>query len=134
MNHTIVHFEIPADDPEKLADFYSNLFGWKIQKMTGMPGMEDVDYWTVGTVPTDDKGMPTEPGVNGGMMKRQTPDQRPTNYISVESVAEYVQKAKSLGAKVALDKMPVPGMGWFAQIVDPQGNVIALWETDQSAK
>jgi len=49
-------------------------------------------------------------------------------------VDQYVAKAKSLGANIALDKMPVPGMGWFAQIVDPQGNVIALWETDQSAK
>lgn len=31
MNHTIVHFEIRGDDPKALADFYANLFGWKVQ-------------------------------------------------------------------------------------------------------
>ncbi|MDP2660146.1 MAG: VOC family protein [Dehalococcoidia bacterium] len=30
MNRTIVHFEIPANDPEKLAAFYRGLFGWKM--------------------------------------------------------------------------------------------------------
>jgi len=31
VDHTIVHFEIPADDVKKLARFYSELFGWKIE-------------------------------------------------------------------------------------------------------
>jgi predicted enzyme related to lactoylglutathione lyase len=29
---TIVHFDIPADDPERAKKFYSDLFGWKIEK------------------------------------------------------------------------------------------------------
>jgi uncharacterized protein len=29
---TIVHFEIPADDVERSKKFYSDLFGWKIEK------------------------------------------------------------------------------------------------------
>jgi predicted enzyme related to lactoylglutathione lyase len=35
MDHTIVHFEIPADDPERAARFYRDLFGWKIDKYEG---------------------------------------------------------------------------------------------------
>ena len=129
MNHGVVHFEIPADDPDKLASFYGDLFGWQVEKMPG--GME---YWGLRTVPTDDKGMPTEPGgINGGLMRRQAPDQRPINYVNVESIDEYVGKAKSLGASVMVEKMSVPGMGWFAQLVDPQGNPFALWQTDMSA-
>jgi predicted enzyme related to lactoylglutathione lyase len=31
------------------------------------------------------------------------------------------------------DKMPVPGMGWFAQCKDPEGNSFGLWQTDSSA-
>ncbi len=31
-------------------------------------------------------------------------------------------------------KSPVPGMGWFAMLIDPQGNPFALWQTDSSAK
>ena len=32
-NPTIVHFEIPADDVERARNFYSTLFGWKIEKI-----------------------------------------------------------------------------------------------------
>jgi predicted enzyme related to lactoylglutathione lyase len=30
---TIVHFEIPADDIERARKFYTDLFGWKIEKI-----------------------------------------------------------------------------------------------------
>ena len=29
---TLVHFEIPADDVERSRKFYTDLFGWKIEK------------------------------------------------------------------------------------------------------
>lgn len=130
MAHGVVHFEIPGDDPEKLVTFYQSLFGWKIDKAP-MAGME---YWMVSTVPTDDQGTPTEPGaINGGIMKRQMPAQQPVNYINVESVDDYVQKAKGLGATVAVEKMAVAGMGWFAQLLDPQGNLFAIWQDTPGA-
>lgn len=132
MSHGVVHFEIPGDDPERLAGFYRDLFGWQIDKV---PMEGGVDYWIVSTVPTDEQGMPTEPGgINGGLTKRQAPEQRPINYVNVESVDEYLQKAKGLGATVLIDKMPVPGMGWFAWLLDPQGNQIGLWQTEASAR
>ena len=30
MDHTIVHFEIPANDVQKLKKFYEEALGWKI--------------------------------------------------------------------------------------------------------
>jgi len=33
VDHTIVHSEMPADDVEKLRNFYSGLFVWKTEKM-----------------------------------------------------------------------------------------------------
>lgn len=130
MSHGVVHFEIPADDPDTLGAFYEGLFGWKIDKLV----LGGTEYWAFTTVPTDDKGMPTEPGgINGGMMRRQNPGDRPVNYVDVESVDEYARKAQSLGATVALGKTPVPGMGWFATVVDPQGNTLGLWQTDSAA-
>ncbi|MFL5403693.1 MAG: VOC family protein [Gemmatimonadales bacterium] len=129
MDHTIVHFEIPADNPERAAKFYRELFGWEINRWEGSadPGFE---YWMVKTVPTDSEGHPARPGVNGGLMRRMFPGQAPVNYILVESVDEFVKKAERLGAKVMMQKTPVPGMGWFAQLTDPEGNVIAIWEAD----
>jgi uncharacterized protein len=132
MDHTIVHFEIPADDPERAAEFYRELFGWDIKKYEGSAagGME---YWMVKTVPTDADGRPVRPGVNGGLMRRMYPNQPPVNYINVENVDEAVSRAEQLGAKILMGKTPVPGMGWFAQLNDPEGNLIAVWETDMSA-
>ena len=124
MDHTIVHFEIPADDVEKLRKFYSELFGWKIEKMPG-----PVEYWGIATVPVDEKGMPQRPGVNGGMMKKQNPEHKPVNYIAVESVDEYVKKIATLGGKVIVPKMEVPGIGWWALALDPEGNQFAIMQS-----
>ena len=124
MDHTIVHFEIPADDVEKLRKFYSELFGWKIEKMPG-----PVEYWGIATVPVNEKGMRQRPGVNGGMMKRQNPEHKPVNYIAVESVDEYVKKIEALGGRVIAPKMEVPGIGWWALALDPEGNQFAILQS-----
>ena len=128
MSHTVVHFEIPADQPERAAEFYRELFGWKIDHMEG-----PMDYWLVNTVATGADGRPTEQGVNGGLMRRMMPGQTPVNYISVENVDQFSRKAESLGAKVVVPKMPVPGMGWFAQLTDTEGNIFAIWQHDPAA-
>ncbi len=132
MDHTIVHFEIPADDPERAAKFYRELFGWTVNKFEGS-GAAGMEYWMVQTVPTDAGGMPVRPGVNGGLMRRMYPGQPPVNYVSVENVDDFVRRAERLGAMVLMAKTPVPGMGWFAQMKDPEGNVVAVWELDPSA-
>jgi uncharacterized protein len=132
MDHTVVHFEIPADQPERAVKFYRELFGWDIQHF-GPAGAGGIDYWYVKTVPTDDEGRPTRPGVNGGLMARMMPGQVPVNYISVPNVDEFAGKAERLGAKVVVPKMPVPGMGWFAQLTDTEGNIFAIWEMDPAA-
>lgn len=121
MDSTIVHFEIPAADVEKLRKFYAGVFGWKIEKHPG-----PMEYWMIQTVPTDDKGMLQRPGVNGGMLKKQNPEHKPVNYISVEDIDESVEKVKKLGGKIILPKQEVPTVGWIATAVDPEGNQIAL--------
>ena len=132
MEHTIVHFEIPADQPERAAKFYRELFGWDIKQYEGTVA-GGMDYWTVRTVPTDEQGRPTGAGVNGGLMRRMYPHQTPVNYINVENVEDAVSRAERLGARVLMGKTPVPGMGWFAQLTDTEGNLFAVWETDMSA-
>jgi len=130
MDHTIVHFEIPADQPERAAQFYRELFGWNINRWENPGGIE---YWMVDTVPTDAEGRPVRQGVNGGLMRRMAPGQVPVNYIAVEDLDEFVAKAERLGAKVLVGRSPVPGMGWFAQLTDTEGNVFAIWQTDPAA-
>ena len=121
MDHTIVHFEIPGEDVEKLKQFYTGVFGWKIEKAPG-----PMEYWLIRTVPTDDKGMLQRPGVNGGMIKKQNPEHKPVNYIAVESIDESIEKVKKLGGKIIMPKQEVPTVGWIATAIDPEGNQIAL--------
>jgi len=123
VDHTIIHFEIPANDVEKIKKFYSDLFGWKIEKLGNM------EYYSITTVPMDEKGNLLRPGVNGGLYKKEQPMQQPVNYIYVESVDEYSKKVAALGGKILVSKMEVQGMGWFALAQDPEGNTFGIFET-----
>jgi predicted enzyme related to lactoylglutathione lyase len=131
---TIVHFEIPTDDIERAKKFYTELFGWKIEKLLGMDtgnssSSSDMEYWMITT--TDEKG---NKALGGGMMKRKMPQQPNINYIGVESVDEYASKVEKIGGKVVLSKMAVPGMGYFAVCLDTENNAFAIWESSESAK
>ena len=121
MDRTLIHFVIPAADVEKLKHFYAGLFGWKIEKYPG-----PMEYWMIQTVPVDEKGMLLRPGVNGGMVKKEHPEQKPVNYISVDSIDESIEKVKKLGGEIISPKQEVPNVGWIATAVDPEGNHIAL--------
>jgi uncharacterized protein len=116
-NNRIVHFEIPANQPEALTRFYNELFGWKFHKAP-IPGPE---YWLCDTGTE-------EPGINGAVMQRQHEQQPWMNYVDVASIDEAIEKATMLGAKVALPKMQVADLGAVAAIIDPEGNICGLWE------
>lgn len=124
MDNTIVHFEIPAADVEKMKRFYEGLFGWKIERDPG-----PIEYWMIYTVPVDKKGIALRAGVNGGMIKKESAKQKPVNYISVESIDESIEKVKKLGGKIIMPKQEVPTVGWIATVVDPEGNQIALLQS-----
>lgn len=127
MDHTVVHFEVPADDVEKLRKFYSDLFGWKIEKTPG-----PMEYWVIETVPVDEKMTPVRPGVNGGLYKKDRPELKPVNYISVESIDEYTKKTEALGGEIIESKQEIPSVGWIAVALDPEGNQFAMLQPIQS--
>jgi predicted enzyme related to lactoylglutathione lyase len=131
MDRTICHFEIPADEPKRAAEFYRGLFGWDVNAWDSADNTHEIH--TVLTVPSDEHGKPIRPGVNGMIMKRQHPQQPFVNYINVESVDEFGTRLESLGGQVIMPKTPVPGMGWFLYFKDPEGNILALWEHDPAA-
>lgn len=119
----VVHFDIYADDPDRAVNFYKSVFGWKTEKWTG--GM---DYWLITTGPDN------EPGINGGIGKRQDPTDHITNTVDVASLKETEAKVTAAGGKVLQPRMPIPGIGWFALCADSEGNRLGLMESDPSAK
>ena len=129
--NSVSHFEIYANDPGKLQEFYTSLFDWTFELIPGM------DYRFIRTVDTDEKGMPSQPGgINGGMLARPAgyTERAWVNYVNVESIDASAARAESLGAKIMKGKTAVPGMGWFVMLTDPQGNMFSLWQSDHGAK
>jgi uncharacterized protein len=116
---TIVHFDIPADEPQRAKKFYESLFGWTITAPPGYP-----DYYLFGT--TDEEG---KTAVGGGLGKRGAPDQKITVYFSVNSIAEYLSRIETLGGAVIMPYTPVPGFGALAICMDTEKNPFGLWET-----
>jgi predicted enzyme related to lactoylglutathione lyase len=125
---TIVHFEIPSDNLERTKKFYTELFGWRVEKM---PGTGQREYWTFSTT-TNDRGSSSsgdeQRRVSGGMMERQMPQEPIMIYIGVDSVTDYTNKVERLGGKVIKQKTEVPGYGWFTICTDTENNGFALWE------
>ncbi len=127
MGDTFVHFEIPADDPEKLMAFYSGVFGWQFQR-TPMPGMAGAEYILVQTV---EQG---KPGINGGMYKRMDREDTARSFIGVSSIDGIISQVTSLGGKVIRPKMKIPGVGWAAFIADPEGNPQGVFQDDPNVR
>ena len=118
----VVHFEIPADEPERASKFYKDVFNWDIQKWDGPE-----DYWLVGT------GDKSQLGIDGGILKRRHPQQPPVNTIDVPSVDDFTKKIVDNGGEIALPKMPVPGIGWLAYCKDTEGNIFGIMQEDRAA-
>lgn len=119
-----IHFEIPADNPDRAAAFYKDVFGWKFDKWED----GEMPYWLV---TTGDNG---EPGINGGLLRRAHPGATTVNTIGVASVDESVRKIESRGGKTVVPKMPIPGMGWLAYCADTEGNTFGIMQADESAR
>jgi predicted enzyme related to lactoylglutathione lyase len=119
---SIVWFGIPADDLKRAREFYGNLFGWKINPF---PGGED--YWHIDTAGADETP-------DGGLKKREHPQEQITNYVGVNSVSEFSKKIERLGGKICMAKTAVPQMGYFAVCQDTEGNSFGLWENNENAK
>lgn len=117
----VVHFEFSADNPDRAAQFYARVFGWKIQKWDGPQ-----EYWLVDTGEE-------QPGINGGLMRRQGP-QNVVNTIGVSSVDEFTAKITKNGGKVVRGKMAISGVGYLAMCQDTEGNTFGIMQSDEQAK
>jgi predicted enzyme related to lactoylglutathione lyase len=122
MTSSVTHFEIYGDDLNKLAEFYSELFGWKIEKADG------VDYFHVQT------GPPEAFSIRGGLVNRPIPGPHSwVHYVSVDSIDNAINHIQSMGGKVIREKTAVPKTAWYAIVEDPESNIFAIYQTDPTA-
>jgi uncharacterized protein len=117
MANPFVHVELHTGDLGRAKEFYSKLFGWKLQDAP-MPGGGTYTMIDVGT------------GTGGGMTVNQAPGVPPhwLAYVGVDDVRASTRKAKDLGAKVVVDVMEVGEYGTMSVIADPTGATLAMWQ------
>lgn len=116
MSNPFVHIELHTHDLQKSRDFYSRLFGWKLEDMP-MPG---------GSYTMINVGE----GTGGGMMANQAPG-TPSYwmaYVDVDDIGASTKKAKELGATIVQEVMPVGDFGYMSVVTDPAGAAIAMWQ------
>lgn len=116
----IIHFEINAEEPEKIIEFYKNTFGWTIQKWKG-----PMEYWLVMTGQGE--------GIDGGIAKAEG-EERIINTIGVDDLDAYMKKVEENGGTIVRQKAAVPGVGWLAYFLDPEGNLHGMMQNDLKAK
>ena len=121
----VVHFEIPFDDKKRAHDFYSKVFGWKLQDIPEM------DYTIARTTEVDAKMMPLKTrAINGGMFKRvEGMSKTPVLVINVNNIDESLKHIEKSGGKLFSQKRNVGNMGLYALVKDTEGNIIGVWES-----
>ena len=123
----VIHFELPINDPERAINFYSKVFGWKIQKWEG-----PMEYWLVTTGDSD------EPGIDGGLYLSEDAGEGSSWVaknltLGVDSVDDAATLLEKHGGKVVRPKGAIPGVGWVVYCDDTEGNTFGLMQEDPQA-
>jgi len=113
MTRPVVAFQIRGKDPQRLADFYRELFGWDIA---------GANPFGIITIPPGIGG-PVE-GVGGHILGAETPGV--SIFVQVLDLVETLRKAEEMGGRVVLQPFDVPGGPTIAQMADPEGNLVGL--------
>ena len=122
----IAFFEIQAQNPKKVVDFYNNVFGWKFTRDEQIP----IEYYRI------EGG-----GIMGGLLQRRCktpPNEFGTNAFTCSiEVQNFDATAKLImenGGKVAMEKFAVPDKCWQGYFIDADNNTFGIFEVDANAK
>jgi predicted enzyme related to lactoylglutathione lyase len=119
----LCHFDIPAEDSEKIKTFYAGVFGWTFEKDEGSP-----NCWSIGFGSRSQLKPMT-----GGIVPRSAPTQPIGCYFSVSSIEQSSAKIRELGGTVFVPKTAVQDKGYYACCLDPEGNYFVIWESAEGA-
>lgn len=110
----ICHIEFDCTDFDRTQRFLEGLFGWTFRSYEGM----DMRVFGQG-----------EQHIGGLMLKEQVVSgPSPSIWIQVADLDRVLALAPQLGGRVLSGRQPVPGVGFSAQIADPDGNPIGVVE------
>ncbi len=115
MGNQVVHFELIGTDAAALQTFYGDLFGWSVDANNPM---------NYGVVDTGEGG-----GIDGGIGAGEQVSS--AFYVEVDDPQAYLDRVEAAGGKTIVAVTVVPSMVTFAQLADPQGNVVGLVKSEE---
>jgi predicted enzyme related to lactoylglutathione lyase len=113
----IGYFEIPAVEPERAAEFFLNVFGWRARRRSWSGGVYLSFPEARGEVGC---------GVVGGAAAGLT---APTPVVHVEEtdLDRYLERVTGAGGEVIEAARQIDEHGRFARFKDSEGNLWGLW-------
>jgi hypothetical protein len=117
----IVNFHLPADDVERAAAFYREVFGWQFVPFPNSP----VPYLVCESAGGDGAGIPA------AITPRQDPLKAPTPTIEVSDIDQAMTDIAMKGGQQARVQ-DIPGLGRFGYAIDSEGNIIALLQRERA--
>ena len=119
----ISYLDFSADEPDRAVNFYRKVFDWQINKWDG-----PMEFWEIKT------GESNEPGIDGGLSKRERIGEWITPFINIKSIDQYISKIESNGGKIIQPKTAIPTIGYTLLFKDTESNTIGLFEENKQAK
>lgn len=121
----VVHFEMPAENKDRMTAFYTKVFGWKTEQL----GSEMGEYILVTTSEVGEDHFPKQKGtINGGIyQKTDDPNtHHPSVVISVDDIKDSIKKINNAGGNVLGEPIDIPGVGSFISFIDTEGNRVSI--------
>ena len=109
----LIHLELHTGDLAGAARFYSGLCGWRAERVHTRAG----PY----------VALALGGRVGGGGVECAVPHPLWLPYVEVPEIHAATERARELGARVALDAREGPA-GWRSVIATPAGGELALWQ------
>jgi uncharacterized protein len=114
---TLCWADLMTPDPKRAAEFYSGLFGWKLER-----GQQGGDYLHIKNGEHFIGGVPPAGSAGPGVPPHWS------LYFLVADCDASTAKAKSLGARVYMPPTTMGGVGRWSVLADPQGAAFSVFQ------
>jgi len=119
----VVHFEIIGNDPQKLRDYYTGLFGWEFQ--TPSPVAQEVSepgsYGFLDLITSEDGT-----GIRGGVGGGPSYESHAVFYVGVPNVEAALKQAESLGGRRVMGPATSPNGLVVGHFTDTEATLIGV--------
>jgi len=128
----VVHFEIPYENPQRIAKFYETAFSWRTQVL----GEEMGGYILATTAESDARPGSPAGAIDGGFYPKKPdwPSQHPSIVIAVGDIGDAMVKVKKAGGEVLGEPMSIPGIGLYVSFLDTEGNRSSMLQPAPSSE